>query len=219
MMWREAVTFADADLNIEIRKHVREKKFSAGEQIVNAEQRVHSLYLLLSGSLRVLRQDATGNEIYLYHLSAAKPLTLFPLFIHSGNKCLVKAVAETACELLQLPVEVSVELMKFPEWRSLIRRNYNRNFEDIMKSVDLLAFSSLRHQLISYLCNRAAAHGAATLVVSHQEIADEMRAHREAISRLLRQLEQEGVLQLGRRRITVVHSAIEFAKTRAGDTP
>jgi CRP/FNR family transcriptional regulator len=59
-------------------------------------------------------------------------------------------------------------------------------------------------QLLHYLQQRAKANQTQALVITHQQIADELHTHREAISRLLRTLEQKGIVKLGRNTIELL---------------
>jgi CRP/FNR family transcriptional regulator, anaerobic regulatory protein len=42
------------------------------------------------------------------------------------------------------------------------------------------------------------------MIITHQRIADEMHVHREAISRLLRTMEQKNMVRLGRNTIELL---------------
>ena len=53
-------------------------------------------------------------------------------------------------------------------------------------------------QLLNYLRKRAEALNTKALNITHQQIADELHTHREAVSRLLRQMEQKDLVKLGR---------------------
>jgi CRP/FNR family transcriptional regulator len=61
-------------------------------------------------------------------------------------------------------------------------------------------------QLLNYLLQRARAKQSSLLNITHQQIADEMHSHREAISRLLRTMEQKGLVKLGRNTIELIQS-------------
>jgi CRP/FNR family transcriptional regulator len=56
-------------------------------------------------------------------------------------------------------------------------------------------------QVLHYLQERAKAAGTKALYITHQNIADELHTHREAVSRLLRTMEQKNILKLGRNTI------------------
>ena len=56
-------------------------------------------------------------------------------------------------------------------------------------------------RLYKYLVDKVKATDKTTLRITHQEIAYELNTSREVISRLLKQLEKQGSIQLSRNRI------------------
>ena len=71
----------------------------------------------------------------------------------------------------------------------------------MLEIIDLIAFSNMDKQLLHYLQERLKALNKKVLEITHQEIADELHAHREAISRLLRTMENKKLVRLGRNSI------------------
>ena len=52
--------------------------------------------------------------------------------------------------------------------------------------------------------DRAARVGGKVVKASHQELADELHSSREVISRLLKQMERDGMVRMGRQQIELV---------------
>ena len=73
-----------------------------------------------------------------------------------------------------------------------------------MKVIDLIAFNQMDKQLLNYLKKRTKAINTKALFVTHQQIAEELNTHREAISRLLRTMEDKGLVKLGRNTIELL---------------
>ena len=117
---------------------------------------------------------------------------------------MVKAVAEDITEVLLIPVQLVSELFRYPEWKTFINQVYSSRFAELLQVIDLIAFSNMDKQLLHYLTERAKAGGTSKLDITHQEIADELHTHREAISRLLRTMEQKKLLRLGRNSIELL---------------
>jgi CRP/FNR family transcriptional regulator len=59
-------------------------------------------------------------------------------------------------------------------------------------------------QVLHYLQERTKAANTNALFITHQQIADEMHTHREAISILLRTMEQKEMVRLGRNSIEIL---------------
>jgi CRP/FNR family transcriptional regulator len=96
------------------------------------------------------------------------------------------------------------EWFKYPEWKAFVNNTFNNRFSDLLQVIDLIAFNNMDKQLLHYLQQRAKANQTQALVITHQQIADELHTHREAISRLLRTLEQKGIVKLGRNTIELL---------------
>ena len=117
---------------------------------------------------------------------------------------MIRAVAEDDTEILQIPVKLTEDWFRFPEWKAYISNNYNNRFAELMQVIDLITFQNMDMQLLHYLQERSKALNTRVLDITHQEIADELHAHREAISRLLRIMEQKKLVKLGRNSIEVL---------------
>ncbi len=117
---------------------------------------------------------------------------------------MIKGVAEVDSEIAQIPVKLSEEWLKYAEWKAFISSNYSSRFAELMQVIDIIAFQHMDKQLLHYLEERAKALDTRILDITHQQIADELHAHREAISRLLRVMEQKQLVRLGRNNIEVL---------------
>jgi len=120
------------------------------------------------------------------------------------KKSSIKAIAEEDTELLQIPVNMIDAWFKYPEWKTFVNSTYGARFAELIEVIDLIAFSNMDKQVLHYLQERAKATGARILNITHQQIADELHTHREAISRLLRTMEQKNMLRLGRNTIELL---------------
>jgi len=196
--------FTDLPLNAEIEKNARRKTFKSGEIIIKPGDEIIYIPIVRKGSIRVIRQETDGAEVFLYHLYPGQTCAMSLTCCQSGKKSIIKAVAEDDTEVLQIPVALTEDWFKYPEWKAYISNNYNNRFAELMQVIDLIAFSNMDKQLLHYLEERSKALNTRVLEVTHQEIADELHAHREAISRLLRTMEQKKLVRLGRNNIEVL---------------
>ena len=113
------------------------------------------------------------------------------------------AVVEEDAELLMIPIRYVEEWMVYPEWRKYVSDTQAQRFNELLETIEIVAFSKLDEQLWKYLVKRVQATGENTLKVTHQEIAQELNSPREVITRLLHQLVQRGQVSLARGAITV----------------
>ncbi|MFM7565333.1 MAG: helix-turn-helix domain-containing protein [Flavobacteriales bacterium] len=71
--------------------------------------------------------------------------------------------------------------------------------------IDEIAFMRLDERLLKYIVDQAKLLGTMELHHTHQEIAEDLHSSRVVISRLLKQLEQKGTIQIKRNRIILQH--------------
>lgn len=196
--------FSDPELSSEIERNAKRKVIQKGSVLINPGDEIIFIPIVLKGSIRIIRQDPDGQEVFLYHLYPGQTCAMSLTCCQSGKRSMIKAIAEDDAEILQIPVKLTEDWYKYPEWKAYISSNYNNRFAELMQVIDLIAFSNMDKQLLHYLEERSKALNTRVLEITHQEIADELHAHREAISRLLRTMEQKKLVRLGRNNIEVL---------------
>jgi len=196
--------FSDKNLLTEIQKNGRHKSFHKNDVIIKPGDEILFIPIVIEGSLRILRQNPDGQEAFLYHLFPGQTCAMSLTCCQAGKKSMIKAIAEIDTEIMQIPVKFMDEWFKYPEWKMYINNNYQNRFAELMEVIDLIAFNNMDKQLLHYLQERSKALGTFVLELTHQEIADELHTHREAISRLLRTMEQKKLVKLGRNNIELL---------------
>ncbi len=197
--------FTDDRLLEEIIKYTRVKALKKDSIVINSGDEVFFVPIVQTGVLRIVRQNEDGKEIFLYHLYPGQTCAMAINCCQAHKKSMVKAIAEEDSEILQVPVNMVEEWFKYPEWKTFINSTYGSRFAELIEVIDLIAFSNMDKQVLHYLQKRAKACGSNALVITHQQIADELHTHREAVSRLLRTMEQKDILRLGRNTIELLH--------------
>lgn len=196
--------FSDPQLIAEIEKFGRRKSVAKGDFFIEPGDEVLFIPIVLQGCIRILRQDDEGREVFLYHLYPGQTCAMSITCCQAGKKSMIKAVAEDDTEVIQLPVKQTEDWYKYPEWKAYVSNNYNNRFTELMQVIDLIAFNHMDKQLLHYLVERSKALNTKKLELTHQQIAEELHTHREAISRLLRTMEQKGIVKLGRNSIELL---------------
>lgn len=181
------------------------KQFEPGETIVSENATVRSIPIVTNGSIKVMQSDDTYKEMVLYYLRPGETCIMSFLagLYHDTSK--VKAVAEEKSEVLFIPVEKIHELIReHPEWLNYIFQIYHKRFEELLEVVDAVAFKNMDERLLQFLQKRCEVMETDTLRLTHDQLAQELGTAREVISRLLKKMEAEGLVELGRNKITVV---------------
>ena len=178
---------------------------AAGDIIMDIDQSIDQIPLVTKGSIKISREDEEGNEIFLYYLEPGHACATSITCCLSGQRSTIRAIAEEDTEYLAIPVQYSDEwMLKYKTWKNFVMNTYSERFEELLKTIDQLAFKKMDERLEKYLHDKADLHESRIINISHQEIAYDLNTSREVISRLLKQLERIGSIKLGRNRIVIL---------------
>lgn len=175
------------------------------ELLLDIGDKFHQIPLMLTGAIKISRETKAGEEIVLYFLERGDTCTITFGSGLQSNKSKVRGVAEKDSEIIFIPVEKLEEWMvKYPSWRSFVIDSYNIRLNEMLEAIDTLAFMKMDQRLFKYLIDKVQIMRSTTLNTTHQEIAVDLNTSRVVISRLLKQLENEGKIKLYRNKIEVV---------------
>ncbi len=96
-------------------------------------------------------------------------------------------------------------MAKYKNWYEFVISTYRNRFEEILEVVDNIAFRAMDERLEFHLNRIQETTGSADLKLSHQEIAYDLNTSREVISRLLKKMEQRGLVKLHRNHIELLN--------------
>jgi CRP/FNR family transcriptional regulator len=195
----------EQELIKEIAAKTKEISLGDGETIIDVGQTVKIIPILKKGSLKISRIDTDGNELLLYYVNANESCAMTFTCCMQQYPSEIKATAEGPVELLAIPISVMDEWMsKFPTWKSFVMKTIRDRFNELLKTVDQIAFQKLDERLIYYLKEKSKATGSTLVNLSHEQIAQEMASSREVISRLLKKLENDKKVLLYRNQIKIL---------------
>lgn len=181
------------------------KKFKKNDIIIDINQTLQYIPLLLSGNIKILREDKAGNELLIYFLEAGETCTMSLTCCIGDSKSKIRAVAEKDSSLVMIPVENMRKWFNNNEsWRSFILESYQTRFDEMLDTIDNLAFMRMDERLYKHLINKTKLHDSKTIIVKHQDIAEDLHTSRVVISRLLKQLENDNKIKLSRNKIQVL---------------
>lgn len=181
------------------------KKLRANEFLVDIGDKIKGVPLLLEGAIKIVREDKSGEEILLYFLERGDTCASSFASAISNDKCGIRAIAEKDSEIIFLPKNKLDEwLVKYKSWRKFVIESYNIRLNEMLETLDALAFMKMPQRLYKYLTDKAQILRETTLYTTHQEIAYDMNTSRVVISRLLKQLEKQGKIKLYRNRIEIL---------------
>lgn len=182
------------------------KKFNPDDVLINIGGYIKSIPLIISGLIKIVKEDENGNELLMYYLSPGQTCSMSLTCCMSQHQSEIKAIVEEQSEMILIPIQYMDDWMtKHKEWMSFVMTNYRTRFEELFNTIDCIAFHKLDERLVSYLKAKAKAKGTFLLKETHQSIAYDLNSSREVISRLLKQLEKEGRITLGRNMLDITN--------------
>lgn len=181
------------------------KKVKENELLLDIGDKFHQIPLILTGAIKISRETKKGDEIVLYFLERGDTCTItFGSGLNSA-KSKVRGVAEKDSELIFIPVEKLEDWMvKYKSWRNFVIDSYDIRLSEMLEAIDTLAFLKMDQRLFKYLTDKVQIMRSTSLNTTHQEIAVDLNTSRVVISRLLKQLENEGKIKLYRNKIEVL---------------
>jgi CRP/FNR family transcriptional regulator, anaerobic regulatory protein len=193
----------------EIRERLMEygflKTFSEGEIILNEHAYIRAIPIVLSGSIGVMRSEDDGREILLYYIKAGESCIMSFLGGIHQDTSKVKAIAEEPTEILFIPIDkVNLLIKEFPQWLDYIFRLYHKRFEELLEVVNDVAFKKMDERLLNFLKKKSEITAHKSIHITHEQLANELGTARVVVSRLLKQMEDEGLVQLGRNKIILM---------------
>ena len=181
------------------------RSFPAGTVIVNFNAYISSIPIILSGSIKVIRTDEDGREILLYYIKPGESCIVSFLAGMHNDTSKIKAIVEEDVELLLIPIDKAKQWIKeFPEWTDFIFNLYQKRFEELLEVVNAIAFQKADVRLLSLLNQKSRLYNSREIKVTHQQLADETGLSREAVSRVLKQMENEGLVSITRNKIMLM---------------
>ncbi|OMP30550.1 MULTISPECIES: Crp/Fnr family transcriptional regulator [Mangrovimonas] len=181
------------------------KEVKEGDILIEIGEYIKFMPLLISGAIKILREDQEGDELILYFIERGDTCTMTLSCCMEQKKSEIRAVAETDAQLIMIPVQKMGEWMtKYKSWQNFILQSYNERMTELLEAIDAIAFLKMDKRVLKYLKDKAMANHDDLINVTHREIANDMHTSRVVISRLLKSLEKEGHIKLHRNSIKVL---------------
>ncbi len=182
------------------------KEVPEGYKLMEIGDYVRGMPLLVSGVVKILREDDEGDELLLYYLEKGNTCSMTMACCMGDTKSEIRAIAETNTKLIMVPVQKMEEwTAKYKYWRNFVFSSYHLRLNELLNTLDSIAFQKMDERLIGYLKEKARVNNDNSIHNTHQEIAYDLHSSRVVISRLLKKLEQLGRIELHRNYIKITN--------------
>ena len=189
----------------DIEKNATIKEFKAGEILIRSGQYIKNTVLVLKGKIKIYREDEDGNEFFMYYLQPGQACAISMICATKNETSAVMAKVVEDTEVILLPLPLMEKWMaQHRSWYEFVIDTYRKRFEEVLEVIDNIAFKAMDERLAFYLKKHKEVTQSKDIKLSHQEIATELNTSREVISRLLKKMEQQGLVNLYRNHIELI---------------
>ena len=181
------------------------KTIEEGTRIMDIGQYIRSMPLLISGAIKILREDENGDELLLYFLEKGETCAMTLSCCLGDTKSEIRAITELDTKLIMIPVQKMEEwTAKYKSWRNFVFDSYHNRLKEMLTTIDSIAFMKMDERLLKYLKDKTLVLQNNIIKNTHQEIAYELHTSRVVVSRLLKKLENQGKIALYRNYLEII---------------
>ena len=189
----------------ELAPHGLARNFRRNAIVVNEGDETDSLYVLLSGRVRVFISDAQGKEVTLNQLG---PGEYFGEITFDGGprSASVMALEDTRCAVVKRSELVAL-VERQPEFALHMVRKLAHRVRHLTESVRSLALMDVYGRVARLLLELAEEQDGQLVIaeaLTHKEIASRVGASREMISRIFSDLNEGGYIRKDNGRLVIV---------------
>ncbi|MDN5864743.1 MAG: Crp/Fnr family transcriptional regulator [Gammaproteobacteria bacterium] len=197
--WRQHYLFSA--LNDEqrraMRSHSRPRRLAAGQTLFAQGDRARHFWWLESGQIKLYRLSRDGHQKVMGIVGPHHSFAEGVLFM-DDPRYPVNAEAVTAGKAIGFEREAYLEVLStsFAACRALLRRMVQRT-QRHLDEIEALTIQNARYRLVHYLLRlNNSAGGTVKLPATKQLIAAQLAMQPETLSRLFRELEQDGLIEM-----------------------
>jgi CRP/FNR family transcriptional regulator len=196
----------ESDLLDEIQRVGIHKKVPKGALMIDIGESIRYIPLILDGVIKIVREDDLGGELLLYFVEFGNTCAMTLNCCLDSSKSEISALCESDVSLIMIPVNLmDLWLTRYKSWRTFIFDNFQSRLNEMLKTIDALTFLKLDDRLRNYLEGKFKHSNENKLHITHLEIANDLNSSRVVISRLLKQMENEGHIKLGRNTLSLLN--------------
>jgi CRP/FNR family transcriptional regulator len=177
----------------------------AGQVLIQSGQNIRNTMIVLDGLIKLYRENDEGSEFFMYHLHPGDGCALSLICDRSFKLSSVTAKAVTDSVLLVVPLEHTENWMRqYRTWYHFVVGTYRRRYEELLETIDHIAFQNMDERLEFYLRRHQQALQTNVLEITNTQIAQELNSSREVISRLMKKLAEDGKVRLMKNGIEIL---------------
>jgi len=194
--------FFEKELIAEMQEHCNAQNINTGDEILGEGRYIESYPIVLEGSICAVRKDSEGRELLLYFVNPGEACSMVLARCIDKEKSNVSVYAAQPSTIIQVPANLPDQwIVKYPSWRTYIMHSFQKRFDELLDTIDAIAFLELDEKLTHFFLGRFKATGETVFKGRQQDLAVHLNSSPEVVSRLLKQMETKGLIILNQEEI------------------
>ncbi len=195
---KNMLSFLKPDLVSKILSESTIKEFPKGTELLREQQYVKVLPIVINGLVKVYSRF-DEKELLLYYIEPDQScvMTFYAALKNTPSK--VFAITEEASKVILIPVHLLPNWLKeYPDFNELFYNQFNLRYSELLDTIGHLLLDKMDKRLYDHLKKKLELTSGNAIIMSHNQIANELGTAREVITRVLKKLEIDGkVIQNG----------------------
>ena len=188
----------------ELCKYAILKNVETDKIVLEIRREIKFIPIIISGVAKVMRRDGKGNGIFLHYLSNKQASGIAISYALENINSEIRIKAESNITYIAIPVKiVNSWFEKYSSWRSYFLKQNQAQTSLLLEVINDIAFENLEFRVLKYIEHSSLIYKGNTINKKHFDLARDLKVSREAISRVLKNLEKEDIVTLGRNKITL----------------
>lgn len=186
----------------ELASRMRVRQFARDEVIFHRDDPSGHFFAIVAGTVKLAVQDETGREVVIAILRGGDVFGELELFDDLPRSVTVTAITET--QVLALARNDFFEVLeRHPRAMRAMLTWLARTIRDTSRRIEDLVFLDLPSRVAKSLLDLRSAGANGEIHLTQEDIASFVGATRASVNRVLADLEQQGILTIGRRHIAI----------------
>ncbi len=187
----------ESELIEELKSKGQVMTFEPDTVLLQAGQNIRNTMLVLDGVIKMYRVSDDGGEFFMYHLGQGDACALSMICDRTFRSSTVTAKTATKVTMIAVPIDVTESWMRqYRTWYHFVVDTYRNRFEELMNTIDHIAFQNMDERLEFYLRRHRDSLNTNVLQFTNTQIAQDLNSSREVISRLMKKLSERGKIRL-----------------------
>jgi len=187
-----------------VQKLIIQRELEANEVLFHEGDACVNLYIVRTGSLKLVRYSNDGKEFLLD--------TLFPGDFYGSDGLFApgtvqeSAIAEQKCGICTIQgKELKLLMLSDPSISLKVMEYFNTKLEQYRQQLEMLSTKDVTKRLCMYLYQRSTRSASLELLLSQEDIGNAIHLTKETVNRKLAVLQEQGMLRIaGKKKITIL---------------